>query len=83
LAEELLASQQGLCIIELVRILCLHSDLHTTEEFGVAVQSLLIILLVSAFIYFLFFIFVFFLWSLELKFFAVFWDSTAAVVPLG
>ena len=41
LAEELLTSQQGLCTIELVRILCLHSGLHKTDEFGVAVKSLL------------------------------------------
>ena len=83
MAEESLASQQGLCTIELVRILCLHSDLHKTDEFGVAVKSLLAFFLVGTSVYFFFIIFAFFLWSLELKFFAVFWDSTVAVVLLG
>jgi hypothetical protein len=77
LAEELLASQQGLCTIELVKSLCLHSDLHRTDEVLVAVKSLLAFFLVGASIYFCFFIILFFLWNLELKFFAVFWDSTA------
>jgi hypothetical protein len=81
LGEELLASQQGLCTTELVRIFCLHSDLNKTG--GFAVKSLLTFFLFSAFIYLFFFIFAFFLWSLELKFFALFWDSTAAVVLLG
>jgi hypothetical protein len=38
LAEELLASQQGLCTLQSIRILYLHSDLHETSEVGDAIK---------------------------------------------